>query len=146
MHPSHITLNLKLQVPDQGFLHGKTIYRGNSFFFYETQLLFPRWRLKGKHVFTSLFQILENERDTLKLPKQLSKAIYQSQIGLEKNGVTEKPFLGVLSFGHPCSSINRTDFNVEHENTCPLPSYIGSSINNISGHVLTCNCARKIVL
>ena len=59
---------------------------------------------------------------------------------LEKNGVGEKSFLEELVFGHPyCLSINSTEFNVEHENTCPLPCHIGSSINNISGHVLTCN-------
>ena len=47
-------------------------------------------------------------------------------------------------FGHPyCSSINSTEFNVEHENICPFHCHIGSSINNISGDVLTCNCAKK---
>ena len=40
-------------------------------------------------------------------------------------------------------SINSTEFNVEHENTCPFPCHLGSSINNISGQVLTCNCAKK---
>ena len=56
---------------------------------------------------------------------------------LEKNGVRKKSFLGVLVFGHPyCSSINSTVFNVEHENTCPFHCHIGSSINNISGHVI----------
>ena len=48
---------------------------------------------------------------------------------LEKNGVREKSFLGVLVFGHAyCSSINSTQFNVEHENTCSFPCHIGSSI------------------
>ena len=56
---------------------------------------------------------------------------------LEKNGISEKSFLGVLVFVHPyCWSINSTEFNVEHENTCPLPCHIGSFINNISGHAV----------
>ena len=47
---------------------------------------------------------------------------------LEKNGVREKSFLGVLVFGHPyCSSINSTQFNIELENTCSFPCHIGSS-------------------
>ena len=50
-------------------------------------------------------------------------------------------------FAHPyCSGINSTEFKVEHKNTFPSPCHIGSSINNILGHVLTCNCAKKIVL
>ena len=66
---------------------------------------------------------------------------------LEKNGVRKKSFLGVLVFGHSCClSINSTEFNVEYKQTCPFYCHIGSSINNISGHVLTCNCAKKIVL
>ena len=56
---------------------------------------------------------------------------------LEKNGVGEKSFLEELVFRHPyCLSINSTEFNVEHENTCPLPCHIGSFINNISGHAV----------
>ena len=48
---------------------------------------------------------------------------------LERNGVREKSFLGVLVFGHPyCSSIDSTHFNVEHENTCSFLCHIGSSI------------------
>ena len=48
---------------------------------------------------------------------------------LEKNEVREKLFFGVLVFGYPyCSSINSTQFNVEHENTCSLPCHIGISI------------------
>ena len=48
---------------------------------------------------------------------------------LEKNGVREKSFLVVLVFGHPyCSSINRTEFNVEYKNACPFPCHIGNSI------------------
>ena len=48
---------------------------------------------------------------------------------LEKNGVTEKSFLGVLVFGHPCCwSINSTQFTVEHGNTCSFPCHLGSSI------------------
>ena len=62
----------------------------------------------------------------------------------ELDGVREKSFLGVLVFGYPyCLGINSTEFSVEHENTYPFPCYIGSSMNNISGHVLTCNCAEK---
>ena len=62
---------------------------------------------------------------------------------LEKNGVREKSFLGVLVFGHPyCSSINSTEFNVEHENTCSFPCHIGSSTPTFRGHVVTCNCAK----
>ena len=63
------------------------------------------------------------------------------------DGVREKSFLRALVFGHPyCSSINSTEFNAEHENTCPFPCHIGSSINNILGHMFTCNCAKKNVL
>ena len=59
----------------------------------------------------------------------------------------KKSFWGVLVFVHPyCSGINSTEFKVEHKNTFPSPCHIGSSINNILGHVLTCNCAKKIVL
>ena len=48
---------------------------------------------------------------------------------LEKHGVRVKSFLGVLGFGHPyCSSINSTQFNVEHENSCSFDCHIGSSI------------------
>ena len=48
---------------------------------------------------------------------------------LEKNGDGEKSFLGVLVFGHPyCLSINSSEFNVEHENTCSFPCHIGISI------------------
>ena len=40
-------------------------------------------------------------------------------------------FVGLV-FGHPyCSSINRTQFNVEHENACSFPYHIGSSISTI---------------
>ena len=40
---------------------------------------------------------------------------------LEKNGVREKSFLGVLVFRHPYrSSMKSIQFNVEHENTCPF--------------------------
>ena len=66
---------------------------------------------------------------------------------LEKSGVRQKSFLGVLVFGHPyCSSINSIEFNVEHEKTCSFPCHIGSSIPTFWGHVLTCDCAKKIVL
>ena len=48
---------------------------------------------------------------------------------LEKNGVREKLFWGVLVSGHPyCSSINSTQFNVEQGNTCSFLCHIGSSI------------------
>ena len=68
-------------MPDQGFLYGKTISLGNNYIkhgnsIHETQPLSPRWRLKGKHVFTSLFQMLANESEALKLLKWLSKATY----------------------------------------------------------------------
>ena len=53
----------------------------------------------------------------------------KSHILKELDGVREKSFLGELVFGHPhCSSSNNTKFNAEHENTCPFPSHIGSSI------------------
>ena len=61
---------------------------------------------------------------------------------LEKNGVREKSFLGVLVFGHPyCSSINSTQFTVEHENTCSFPCHLGSSVPTFGDmylHVVTC--------
>ena len=48
---------------------------------------------------------------------------------LEKHGVRVKSFLGVPVFGHPyCSSINSTQFNVQHENSCSFDCHIGSSI------------------
>ena len=66
---------------------------------------------------------------------------------LEKNGVREKSFLGVLVFGHPCcSSINGTEFSVQHENTGCFPCHISSSVPTFRGHVITCNYAKKIVL
>ena len=53
---------------------------------------------------------------------------------LEKNGVKEKSILGALVFAHPyCSNSNRTEFNAEHENTCPFPCYIGTSIPTYRG-------------
>ena len=68
----------------------------------------------------------------------------KSYILKELDGVRKKSFLGVLVFGHThFSSINSIAFNVEHENTCPFHCHICSSINNISGHALTCNCAKK---
>ena len=68
----------------------------------------------------------------------------KSYILIELDGVTEISFLGVLVFGYPyCLGINSTEFSVEHENTCIFPCHISSSMNNISGHVLTCNCAKK---
>ena len=64
--------------------------------------------------------------------------------GVEKNGVRQKSFLGVLVFGHPyCSSNNSIEFNVEHESTCSFLCHLGSSIPTFWGHVLTCNCAKK---
>ena len=65
---------------------------------------------------------------------------------LEKNGIREKSFLGVLVFGNLyCPSINSTQFNVEHENTCSFPYHIGSSsfptFRDLN--VLKCNCAKK---
>ena len=48
---------------------------------------------------------------------------------LELDGVREKSFLGVLVFRHPyCLSSNSTEFNADHENTCPFPCYISSFI------------------
>ena len=48
---------------------------------------------------------------------------------LEKNGVREKTFLGVLVFGHPyCSSSSSIESNAEHESTCPFPCHIASSL------------------
>ena len=66
---------------------------------------------------------------------------------LEKNGIGEKSFLGVLVFGHPyCSSINNTQFNVEQENTCLFPCHIGSSIPTFWGMCLHVIVRKKIVL
>ena len=48
---------------------------------------------------------------------------------LQKNGVAEKSFLGVLVFGHPyCSSKDSTKFNAEHKNICQFSCHIGSNI------------------
>ena len=52
----------------------------------------------------------------------------------EKNGVKEKSVLGALVFAHLyCSNSNRTEFNAEHENTCPFPCYTGTSIPTCRG-------------
>ena len=51
---------------------------------------------------------------------------------LEENRVGEKSFLGVLVFWNPySSSINSTEFTVEHKNTCSFPCHIGNSIQTI---------------
>ena len=48
---------------------------------------------------------------------------------LELDDVREKSFLRVLIFGHSyCLSSNSTEFNAEHERTCPFPCHIGCSI------------------
>ena len=70
-------------------------------------------------------------------------------MGLEKNGIRKKSFLGVLVFGNLyCPSINSTQFNVEHENTCSFHYHIGSSsfptFRDLN--VLKCNCAKKKII
>ena len=48
---------------------------------------------------------------------------------LKKSGVREKSLLGMLVFRYPCCSISHsTEFNAKHENTCPFPCHVGSSI------------------
>ena len=65
---------------------------------------------------------------------------------LEKNGVREKSFLGVL-FGYSyCSSINSTEFNVERGNAYPFPCHIGSSIRTFQDLYLHVIVPKKIVL
>ena len=87
--------------------------------------------MKGKDVYTFLFQMLANEREN----------------GYKLHRIREKSFLGVLVFGHPyCSSINSTKFNVEHENTCSFPCHIGSSIPTFWDMYLHVIVQNKIVL
>ena len=65
---------------------------------------------------------------------------------LEKNGVREKSFLGVLVFGHPyCSSTDSTQFNVQHENTCSFPCHIGSSFPTFRDMYLHVTMPKKKV-
>ena len=88
---------------------------------YSWRLRVGDWRV-GKHVFTSIFQMLANKRETLEMA-------IKSYILIELNRIREKSFLEVLVFGHPyCSTINSTQFNVQRENTCSFPCHIGSSI------------------
>ena len=66
---------------------------------------------------------------------------------LEKNGVREKSFLGVLVSGHPyCSNINSTQFNAEYENTCSFPCHLGSFIPTFWDMYLHVIVRKKIVL
>ena len=66
---------------------------------------------------------------------------------LEKNRVRGKSFLGVLVFGPPyCSSINSTQFNVEHENTCSFPCHKGSSIPTFRDMYLHVTVRKKSCL
>ena len=63
---------------------------------------------------------------------------------LEKNGVREKSFLGVLVFGHPyCSSTDSTQFNFEHENTCSIACHIGSSFPTFQDMCLHVTVRKK---
>ena len=45
-----------------------------------TYLFFPYLRLRDKNVFISLFYMLANERETLKLLKWLPKGIYCNEL------------------------------------------------------------------
>ena len=66
---------------------------------------------------------------------------------LEKNEVREKSFLGVLVFNNPhCSSINSTQFNVEHENACSFSFHLDSSIPTFRDMYLHVIVRKKIVL
>ena len=66
---------------------------------------------------------------------------------LEKNGVREKSFWGVLVFGHPYwLSSNNTEFNAEHENTCPFLCHIGSPIPTFRGMYLHVTVRKNIFL
>ena len=136
-------------MPDQGFLDGKTASRGNNCTSLFTKhicflhaggwsvsmfshLYLKSWQTRGRLLNSGngyqSYKIVELEE-------------------LERNGIRKKPFWGVLVFRHPyCSSINSTEFNVERENTCPFHCHIGTSINNVSEHVLTYYCAKKIIL
>ena len=58
----------------------------------------------------------------------------------------EKSHFGSTS-GHPyCLGINSTQFNVEHENTCSFPCYIGSSIPTFRDMYLHVMVRKKVVL
>ena len=64
---------------------------------------------------------------------------------LEKNGVREKTFLGVLVFGHPyCSSSSSIESNAEHESTCPFPCHIASSLVTFRDMYLHELCEKRI--
>ena len=64
---------------------------------------------------------------------------------LEKNRPGEESILGVLVFGHSyCSSINSTQFNVEHENAHSFPCHIGSSIPSFRDMYLHAIVRKKL--
>ena len=128
-------------MPEQGFLDGKAVSRGNNY-----ASLFIKHgcflRIGGGRV--SMFLHLYFKCWQMRGRLLNSWMAIKSYILIELDGVREKSFLGVLVFGHLYfPSINSTEFNVEHKNTCPFLCHIGSSINNISGQVITCNCAKK---
>ena len=115
-------------MPNQGFLDGKTISRGNNytslFMKHSCFLRVGDWRV----------------RMILHLCFKCWHTRGRLWMELEKNEVREKSFLEVLVFGHSyCSSINVTEFNTEHENTCSFPCYIGTSILTFRGM----HCAKK---
>ena len=65
---------------------------------------------------------------------------------LEKNGVREESFLGIM-FGHPYySSSNSTEFNAGHESTYLLPCHVGSSIPAFRDMYLRVTVRKKIFL
>ena len=135
-------------MPDQGFLDGKTISRGNnctSLFMNHSCFCVGGWRVsRFSHLYFKCWQTRGRHLNSWNGYQKLY--INRVSSGWRKTKL-EKKFLGVLVLGHPyCLSINSSAFNVEHENTFPFHCHIGSSINNIPGHVLTCNWAKKIVL
>ena len=66
---------------------------------------------------------------------------------LEKNGVREKSFLGVLVLGiHIARALTALSLNVEHENTCSFPCHIGSSIATFRDMYLHVIVRKKIAL
>ena len=137
-------------MPDQGFLDGKTISRGNNY----TSLFMKRscflrvggWRVSMfSHLYFKCWQtrgrLLNSWNGYQKLHINRVQWIWR-KMQLEKNRL-----LPVLVFWHPyCSSINSTQFNVEQENACLFPCHIGSSIPTFWGMCLHVIVRKKIVL
>ena len=120
-------------MPDQGFLGDKTISRGNSYAsLFKKQSCFLRvgnWRVK---IFSNLhFKCYQTRGRGLNSWNGYQKLCIRVRLSQRKI-ILGSTSVWALIF----SSMNSTEFNIEHENTCPYPCHKGSSINNISGMYL----------